>query len=93
MRTKISSISAPKFGEIGSWDQANRTHFRVYFNPPAICFIFLAYGVDNKVDQKIVKLTKFYGEKTVRPPGKWSNVTLIHPTSYKPQFFIDEGFQ
>ena len=40
-----------------------------------------------------MKLTKILGERLVRPTGKRDNVTLIHPMSYKPQFFIDEVLQ
>ena len=41
-----------------------------------------------------MKLTKnFRGKRTVRPPGKWGNVTLIHAMHYKPQIFTDEGLQ
>ena len=34
-----------------------------------------------------------YEERAVRTPGKQDNVTLIHPMSYKCQFFIDEVLQ
>ena len=32
----------------------------------------------------------FLGERAVRFPGKWGNVTLIWPMSCKHQFFIDD---
>ena len=28
-----------------------------------------------------------YGEKAVRPPGKWDNVILIYPMQYKSKIF------
>ena len=87
-RNKIHSVRSPKFSGIGLWDQANRTHFRVYFNPSATFFTFPTYDADNKANQKVMKLTK--GERAIRPPGKRGNVTLIHPMSYKPKVFIDE---
>ena len=39
------------------------------------------------------KLHFFVGRKAIRPPEKPGNVTLIHPMSYKSQFFIDEVLQ
>ena len=90
-RKKIHSVRSPKFGGIGPWDQANRAHFRVYFNPSATFFTFPTYDADNKANQKVMKLTK--GERAIRPPGKRGNVTLIHPMSYKPKVFIDEVWQ
>ena len=35
----------------------------------------------------------FLGERAVKPPGKWSNVTLIHPPRYKLQIFTDKVLQ
>ena len=90
-RNKIHSVRSPKFGVIGLWDQANRAHIRVYFNPSATFFTFPTYDADNKANQKVMKLTK--GERAIRPPGKRDNVTLIHPMSYKPKVFIDEVLQ
>ena len=33
------------------------------------------------------------GGRAVKPPGKWSNVTLIHPLRYKLQIFTDKVLQ
>ena len=61
------------------------------------CFIHILHptcDADNKAYQKIMKLIKiFLWGRAVRPPGKWGNVTLIHPISYKTQFFINEVLQ
>ena len=67
-RTKIRSVSFPKFSGIGSWDKANRAHFRVYFNPSAKCFTFPTYDVDNKANQKTMKLTKIFRGKGQSDP-------------------------
>ena len=32
-------------------------------------------------------------ERPVRPPGRWSNLALIHPMSYKPKIFINVVLQ
>ena len=61
-------VSSPKFGGIGPWDQANRAHFRVYFNPSATCFTFPTYDADNKANQKIMKLTKIFRGKGQSDP-------------------------
>ena len=38
-----------------------------------------------------MKLIK--GERAVRSPRKWGNVTLIHHMRYRPQIFTDEVIQ
>ena len=60
----------------------------------ALCRQHTTYDVDNKANQKIMKLAKiFRGKEQSDPPGKRGSVTLIHPVSYKPQFFIDVVLQ
>ena len=83
-RNEIHSVSSPKFGGIEPWGQANRANFRVYFNQSATCFTFPTYDADNKANQKIMTYQHFKGERAVRPPGKWGDVTLIRPMRYKP---------
>ena len=46
-----------------------------------------------KLIKKLLNLPKFLEEKDSHTPGKWGNVTLIPPMSYKPQYFIDNFIQ
>ena len=64
----MHSVSSPKFGRIGPWDQVNRAHLRVYLNPSATCFTFQTFDADSKANQKIMKVTKIFRGKGQSDP-------------------------
>ena len=69
-RAEIHSVSSPKSGGFGTWDQANRAHFRVYFYLSATYFIFPTYDATTELIKKFKNLPKFLGGKGIQTPGK-----------------------
>ena len=87
-RTEIHSISYPKFGGIGPWDQADRP-ISGYISTHQLHASHFQFMVPTtKLIRKLWNLPKCLGGMGTQTPVKRVNVTLIHS-----KFFIDEVLQ